>query len=457
MDAIRSAPPPAGEDLTPESYDELRASEAELRAIFGAMDDVILVMDGDGRYLKIVPTKPDLLYRPSDDLLGRTMHEIMPKEAADFFLGYVRRAIETRMPESLEYSMPIGDRTVWFAGSLSPMDDGRVVFMARDITARKQAEDALRESIRQEEAIRAQAAALAELSTPIIPITNEIVVVPLIGLFDDRRLDQAMSALLSGITTRGARTAIIDITGVSTVDSRVAEGLLRAARAGQLLGAEIVLTGIQPGAAQTLVALGIDLGRIVTRGTLQDGIAFALEIGPGGDCRGGGEGSDFDGDGAGVITKPARGGEGARSAPRGDGSEGGDVTGPAAGGELNACSADTGGVGVGGSALAGPEAERREPGGIDLSLECEGGAAVAVELVINKDVIIGGADMGVRGAAVLGELVLALHFVEGGGEHPGFIVEDALAGDGAGGGEFDGHGRDAIDGGRVCVGGDEAI
>lgn len=276
MDAIRSAPPPAGEDLTPESYDELRASEAELRAIFGAMDDVILVMDGDGRYLKIVPTKPDLLYRPSDDLLGRTMHEIMPKEAADFFLGYVRRAIETRMPESLEYSMPIGDRTVWFAGSLSPMDDGRVVFMARDITARKQAEDALRESIRQEEAIRAQAAALAELSTPIIPITNEIVVVPLIGLFDDRRLDQAMSALLSGITTRGARTAIIDITGVSTVDSRVAEGLLRAARAGQLLGAEIVLTGIQPGAAQTLVALGIDLGRIVTRGTLQDGIAFAL-------------------------------------------------------------------------------------------------------------------------------------------------------------------------------------
>lgn len=276
MDAIRSAPPPAGEDLTPESYDELRASEAELRAIFGAMDDVILVMDGDGRYLKIVPTKPDLLYRPSEDLLGRTMHEIMPKEAADFFLGYVRRAIETRMPESLEYSMPIGDRTVWFAGSLSPMDDGRVVFMARDITARKQAEDALRESIRQEEAIRAQAAALAELSTPIIPITNEIVVVPLIGLFDDRRLDQAMSALLSGITTRGARTAIIDITGVSTVDSRVAEGLLRAARAGQLLGAEIVLTGIQPGAAQTLVALGIDLGRIVTRGTLQDGIAFAL-------------------------------------------------------------------------------------------------------------------------------------------------------------------------------------
>ncbi|MCK6589317.1 MAG: PAS domain-containing protein, partial [Polyangiaceae bacterium] len=238
--------------------------------------DVILVMDGDGRYLKIVPTKPDLLYRPSEDLLGRTMHEIMPKEAADFFLGYVRRAIETRMPESLEYSMPIGDRTVWFAGSLSPMDDGRVVFMARDITARKQAEDALRESIRQEEAIRAQAAALAELSTPIIPITNEIVVVPLIGLFDDRRLDQAMSALLSGITTRGARTAIIDITGVSTVDSRVAEGLLRAARAGQLLGAEIVLTGIQPGAAQTLVALGIDLGRIVTRGTLQDGIAFAL-------------------------------------------------------------------------------------------------------------------------------------------------------------------------------------
>jgi rsbT co-antagonist protein RsbR len=268
--------PLVGEDQALEGYDTLRASEAELRAIFQAMDDVILVMDDDGRYLKIVPTKPDLLYRPSEDLLGKTMHDVMPKEAADFFLGNVRRAIETGAPVGMDYSLPIGDRVVWFSATLSPMANGRVVLIARDITARKRAEDALRESIREEEAIRAQAAALAELSTPIIPITNETVVVPLIGSFDERRLEQAMGALLSGITGRGARTAILDITGVAGVDSRVAEGILRAARAGQLLGAAIVLTGIQPGVAQTLVALGIDLGGIVTRGTLQDGIAFAL-------------------------------------------------------------------------------------------------------------------------------------------------------------------------------------
>ena len=176
----------------------------------------------------------------------------------------------------MEYTLPIGDELVWFSATITPMEDGRVVIVARDITGKKLAEEALRESIRQEEALRAQAAALAELSTPIIPITKEIVVMPLIGLLDARRVERATSALLAGITARRARVAIVDITGVSVMDTLVAEGLLRAARAVQLLGAEVVITGIRPEVAQTWVSLHVDLGGIGTRGTLQDGIAFAL-------------------------------------------------------------------------------------------------------------------------------------------------------------------------------------
>jgi len=85
-----------------------------------------------------------------------------------------------------------------------------------------------------------------------------------------------MSTLLEGISTSGAAVAILDITGVSVVDTQVANGLIRAARAASLLGAEVVLTGIRPEVARTLVGLGADLHDIVTRGTLQSGIAYAM-------------------------------------------------------------------------------------------------------------------------------------------------------------------------------------
>jgi PAS domain S-box-containing protein len=138
-----------------------------------------------------------------------------------------------------------------------------------DITARKAAE-------RQQEIIRAQAEALLELSTPLIPISEEVMVMPLVGALDAERGERAIEALLAGMSRSGARVVILDVTGVPTIDTRVADALRRAARSVQLLGAEVVLTGIRPDVARTLVALDIDLGRVTTRGTLQDGIAHAL-------------------------------------------------------------------------------------------------------------------------------------------------------------------------------------
>jgi PAS domain S-box-containing protein len=122
----------------------LRASEAELRALFAAMTDVILVLDADGRYLKIAPTSPSLLYRPSEEMIGKTLHEVIPEEQAATFLGHIRRALESQEPVYTEYSLPIGGRETWFAGTVSPMGEDRVVFVARDITERKRAEEELR-------------------------------------------------------------------------------------------------------------------------------------------------------------------------------------------------------------------------------------------------------------------------------------------------------------------------
>jgi anti-anti-sigma regulatory factor len=145
-----------------------------------------------------------------------------------------------------------------------------------DVTERRRAE---REQLRmQQELITVQAAALAERSTPLIPIHDEIVVVPLIGSLDTERGSQLMEALLHGVGVNRARVAIIDITGVRTLDTLAASTLTSAAQALRLLGVEPVLTGIRAEVAQTLIGIGVRLDGITTRNNLQSGIAYALKL-----------------------------------------------------------------------------------------------------------------------------------------------------------------------------------
>ena len=115
-----------------------------------------------------------------------------------------------------------------------------------------------------------------ELSTPVIPVHDGVLVLPLVGMIDSVRSAQVMESLLNAIQKERASVVIIDITGVPTVDTGVANHLLRSTRAASLLGATCVLVGVAPAVAQTLVQLGIDLGDLVTRNDLQAGIAYAL-------------------------------------------------------------------------------------------------------------------------------------------------------------------------------------
>ncbi|HEU4321945.1 MAG TPA: PAS domain S-box protein [Roseiflexaceae bacterium] len=150
------------------------------------------------------------------------------------------------------------------------------VVVCRDITERKRAEEAQRQTLIQEEVIRAQQAALAELSTPLIPISDSVMVMPLIGTVDSYRVHQVMNTLLNGVAANRARVVILDITGVSVVDTQVANALVQAAQSVKLLGAQVMLTGIRPEVAQTLVSLGVDLSAMTTRSTLQSGVALAI-------------------------------------------------------------------------------------------------------------------------------------------------------------------------------------
>lgn len=129
----------------------------------------------------------------------------------------------------------------------------------------------------QQQVIDAQSAALRELSTPLIPVADEVVVMPLVGTLDTERAEQVMETLLNGIVQYQAAFAILDVTGVRVVDTQVAQALVRAAQAARLLGTTIILTGIGAEIAQTLGGLGADLAEVITRSTLQSGIMYARD------------------------------------------------------------------------------------------------------------------------------------------------------------------------------------
>ena len=128
-----------------------------------------------------------------------------------------------------------------------------------------------------EEIIRRQQQELLELSTPVIKLWDGVLAVPMIGTLDSQRTQLVMEALLERIVETGAELAIIDITGVPTVDTLVAQHLLKTVSAIRLMGAECIISGIRPQIAQTIVHLGIDLQGIASKSSLADALAMALQ------------------------------------------------------------------------------------------------------------------------------------------------------------------------------------
>jgi len=127
-----------------------------------------------------------------------------------------------------------------------------------------------------ERIIADQAASMMELSTPVVRLWDGIIAVPLVGTLDSARTQVVMEKLLETLVATGADHAVLDITGVATVDTEVAQHLLKTVNAARLLGAECIVSGIRPQVAQTIVSLGIEFGDIATKATLADALAHAL-------------------------------------------------------------------------------------------------------------------------------------------------------------------------------------
>jgi PAS domain S-box-containing protein len=216
-----------------------------------------------------------------EDIVGKNDFDLFPEDLAQQYYADEQAVMEAgeALFDRVEPVVDQAGNQKWYLTTKAPMRDASgavvgLIGMSRDITTLRQAEEEraqLREAV-----IRIQEATLQELSTPLIPISDQVMVMPLVGALDSRRTQQILDTLLKGIAASHAAVAILDITGVPVVDTHVANALIYAARSVKLLGAQVVLSGIRPEVAQTLVGLGVELTGIVTSSTLQNGIAYAL-------------------------------------------------------------------------------------------------------------------------------------------------------------------------------------
>jgi rsbT co-antagonist protein RsbR len=129
-----------------------------------------------------------------------------------------------------------------------------------------------------ERVIRQQQEAIRELSTPVLQVRERLLILPIIGVLDSQRARQVTEQLLRGIRTNRAKVVVVDITGVPTIDQTVANHLLQTVEASRLMGASVIITGLSPEIAQTLVTIGVDLSKVNAVGDLQGGIEEAERL-----------------------------------------------------------------------------------------------------------------------------------------------------------------------------------
>lgn len=259
----------------------LRESEERYRGIVD-LSPVAIGVHRDGRLIFANPAAAKMLGAPSPQALaGLNVDVVIHPDHLPHMLERIGRMKEIgddtppaeallRRLDGTTFLAEVTARYVRFEGERA------VQVLFTDITARKEAEQALLRSQAQAQMIEAQEDLLRALSAPLIPLGDGVVAMPLVGRITPDRASRIVEALAQGVVDQAAQAVILDVTGVPEADAGVAAALGRAALALRLLGAEVVLTGIQPAMARALVEIGVDLPEVTTRGTLRDGIAHAL-------------------------------------------------------------------------------------------------------------------------------------------------------------------------------------
>lgn len=257
---------------------ELRASEQKYRLLVENLHAVFFRADQDCSWTFLNRAWTTLTGLSVEQSLGTPISTYIhptDRQALDQALARLIRHPDQALQTELRLITSDG-ATRWIEMSVYTSSEDQTVGLAgmlTDVTARH--DEQIERTRLQEEIIRVQAVTLEELASPMIELGRGVLVLPLIGSVDSGRAQKITEALLQGVSEQRAHTVLVDITGVPVVDTHVANTLLRAAQAVKLLGAHIILTGIRPDVAQTLVGLGLKLDDLVTCSTLEQGLIFA--------------------------------------------------------------------------------------------------------------------------------------------------------------------------------------
>jgi anti-anti-sigma factor len=259
--------------------DMLWENRALLQGLLDHSPSAIFVKDIQGRVVLINRRYRAMLGLDTEQIIGVSEADLFPPHVARTRSDADQRVLTSR--ETVEFEEFLDTPDGLRAGIMIefPIADthGNLIAIGgvwHDITAIKQAEE--ENAYLQDQVIVAQHIALRDVSSPLCPLTDDVLLMPLVGAIDAERADLILRTLLEGVANQGARIAILDITGVPEMDAQVAAALLRAAQAVRLLGAQLVLTGISTEMARALVHLGADLSMLITRGSLQGGISYAF-------------------------------------------------------------------------------------------------------------------------------------------------------------------------------------
>ena len=255
--------------------DSLRESEERFRAIFEAAQDSIFIKDRSFRYTQANPAMEKLFGAPVSELLGRTDDELFGETAVVHIRDVDSRVFGGEIIDETD-TRPVDGVLRTFHTIKVPIrgSSGEIVGLcgiARDITEQKELERKLSDSFDK------LMNSYEELAIPVIQVHDGVLTIPIMGVLDGMRINRLTEAMLHRIADTKSKVVILDLTAVRSIDSDVAHRLLETVAAARLLGAECILTGIGPKVAVATVRLGLNEMNIATRGSLQEGLAYAMQ------------------------------------------------------------------------------------------------------------------------------------------------------------------------------------
>jgi PAS domain S-box-containing protein len=258
------------------SEQSVEQSRDYLQNVIDTVREPLLVLDSDLRLISAGRSFFELFQLSPEATLGQFIFDLGNRE---WDIPSLRQLLEDVLPDNASFEdyevehdfESLGTRTLLLNARqvYRPTNQSELILLAmEDVTERKLAQERLAR----------QSQELLEISTPILQILEGIVVAPLIGTLDSQRAQRFTEVLLDRIVETRSDVALVDITGVPTVDTQTAHHLIETISAVKLLGAQVILTGVSPAIAQTVVQLGIDLSEIITRSSLVAGLRVAMGL-----------------------------------------------------------------------------------------------------------------------------------------------------------------------------------